>query len=346
MPPSFRRLRLASALLALLALRETRATAQPLTGTRGPPIHLEVEPCGDAVSSPEVARIAALELRAESVETVNRPASTTSVRVQCVGPRALIFVLDPLTGKSLARAIDLDAVAAPSRSRLLALAVAELVAASWIELDTNHSPVAMAPPPASEPASADAARASAVDAARRVALASRKGVGLSWHALGFVAGMWFPLDPAPLAGVGVRVGVDPYASIGIDVDAMALHGSSSFALGSVSSDLACAGAAIRLTHGIGRVVLHGGPGIRVGYALLRGAPFSPALASGHTVEGGWAAPTLAIGASYFPGRQFLLDGSFEAGDAVIPVRGSIQGFGDVGVHGLLLGMHVGAGWLF
>jgi hypothetical protein len=340
------RLRLASLLLALLALGEKRAAGEPRAGGEGPPIHLEVEPCGGAVSSPEVARIAALELRAESVETVNRPTSTTRVRVQCVGHRAIISVFDPLTEKSLARAIELDTVAAPSRSRLLALAVAELVAASWIELDTNLAPVAMGPPPASEPLSADAARASAVDAARRVARGPREGMAPSWRALGFVSGLWFPLDPSPLAGVGIGVGVDPYASIGIDVDAMVLHGSSAFALGTVSSDLVCAGAAIRLTHSLGRVVVHGGPGIRAGYARLGGTPLSAALASGHTVSGGWAAPTVAIGASYAPGRHFLLDGTVEAGDVVVPVRGSIDGVGEIGVHGALLGMRVGAGWLF
>src|SRR4029077_7676204 len=89
------------------------------------------------------------------------PARATA---QSVGPwggdSASLRVLDPTTGKSVERSVALAQAAPTARARLLALAIAELVAASWSELESNPQPKA---PPA-EPLAPVEAR----EAARRV----------------------------------------------------------------------------------------------------------------------------------------------------------------------------------
>jgi hypothetical protein len=58
----------------------------------------------------------------------------TSVRLTCVATGVQLDLHDNVTGKSMARVVVLDGNTENSRSRLLALSVAEFVAASWIEL--------------------------------------------------------------------------------------------------------------------------------------------------------------------------------------------------------------------
>ena len=71
--------------------------------------------------------------------------------------------MDPTTGKSLARTVALTEAAPSGRGRLLALAVAELVVASWSELQSNPQPRAPSATPLAPYAAREAARAAVAD---------------------------------------------------------------------------------------------------------------------------------------------------------------------------------------
>ena len=324
----------------------TGARAEPPEAGRAR-IELSIEPCTD-VSPDEVRRIAAIELRATAVEAPVHDPGTTRAEVSCEGEVAKIRVLDPLTGKSLARDIALDRVAAPARSRLLALAVVELVSASWIELEANPAPevAPVAPPVRGED------RVAALEVVREraasqpvVASAPRAAPG-TWRITAELGVRWFAVDSEPLLGVGARVGVDPLSTLGVDLDVMAEHGTSSSALGSVALDSASIGAVMRFRREIARLTLHGGPGVRAGLAWIAGYPSAPALAVGHQIDGVWAAPVAAVGIGYTTPQHLALELGLEAGYVVLPVRGIVDEGRDVRADGFFSGATIGAGWAF
>ena len=147
---------LAVGVAALLALAPRHANAQA-GAIAHPSVSLEVDPCVQADVA-EVRRIVGIELGAlledrepaGGAATTKGASDTTRVTVACAGPLVELRVDDPLTGKGLTRPIDLSTSSATARSRLLAIAIAELVAASWTELESNpHPRVVPAGPPAS-----------------------------------------------------------------------------------------------------------------------------------------------------------------------------------------------------
>lgn len=87
-------------------------------------------------------RIVGIELAVEPVDVDTL--GTTRVRASCTRDATLLEVDDGVTGKLTSRRIDLEGTARVARSRLLALAIAELVSASWAELRLR--PPSDAPP--------------------------------------------------------------------------------------------------------------------------------------------------------------------------------------------------------
>lgn len=109
-------------------------------------LRLEVDPCVQ-VDARFARRIIDIELGTATPP----PDASGSVlaRVTCAGSMQLLRVDDAVTGKALERTIDLHGAEPAARTRLLALAVAELVAASWAELEVTPAPrVPPVPPPA------------------------------------------------------------------------------------------------------------------------------------------------------------------------------------------------------
>ncbi|MEM9460869.1 MAG: hypothetical protein AAGF11_42290 [Myxococcota bacterium] len=109
----------------------------------------------------EVGRLLDIELAMVTAEIRSGPPLT--VQLECAPARMTITVVDPLTRKRLSRDIPAPEDA-PGRERVVALAISQLFAASWLELLT-----ATEPPPAPETDRQPPPDQTAVAAARRVA---------------------------------------------------------------------------------------------------------------------------------------------------------------------------------
>ena len=145
-------------MLAVFTAGWQTARAEGAPGPERPSVSIDIAGC-DPDLARESRRIAAIELRATLVDTAP-DATVTQVRATCRATFAELEVVDPTTGKSLGRTVTLAEAPPNGRARLLALAVAELVAASWSELQSNPKPRALAatqlaPSAAREAASVD-----------------------------------------------------------------------------------------------------------------------------------------------------------------------------------------------
>ncbi len=138
------------ALAGLLVCLAGRAAADPR-----PPISLRLEPSVEACVAGETAAVrqaVAIELGTALVDDDENPAAQVSVT--CVADEATIQIHSSLTDRTTVRRLVLAGEPVVSRPRLLGLAIAETVAASWAEPET---PATIAATPATLPASPAAA---------------------------------------------------------------------------------------------------------------------------------------------------------------------------------------------
>ncbi len=147
------------AALIALSLAPRVASAQRAMPSR---VRVESTPCAvgpfDARAWGPLLRN---ELETDGVETVDvnptTPDATAALAVIRVefarcdegATEAAVTVDDELTDKTVRRVVALDDIAAEGRARALALAIAELLRASWIELAIENSQAAEAPAPPS-----------------------------------------------------------------------------------------------------------------------------------------------------------------------------------------------------
>ncbi len=144
--------------IAAIAMMGLLAGAQP--ALTSPRVVVQAEDCTGLVDA-EVARLLDIELAMVTTEIREGPPLT--VELHCEPERMTIAVIDPLTRKRLARDVPLPA-REPGRERVVALAISQLFAASWLELLTAVEPP---PPPPDVPVVPP--DTSAIEAARRVA---------------------------------------------------------------------------------------------------------------------------------------------------------------------------------
>jgi hypothetical protein len=145
-------------LVVVLALVATRAVAPDDTAARDS-VLVDASRC-TSIDATEVQRLLALELVAVTQEI--RVGPPLSVDLACPDATLTIEVSDPLTGKRLERDLPMPA-ADEGRERVIALAIAQLFAASWLELLLPSEPDTDTPPPKPDPGTGKPA----VEAARK-----------------------------------------------------------------------------------------------------------------------------------------------------------------------------------
>ena len=317
---------LATALL-WAALGQTGPDARPR-------VHLELDPCIPAPAE-DVRRILGIELHA-ALDPSDLPSPlATRVRVGCTGPLAKLHVVDPITGKSLDREIDVMAMAPKAVARLLALAITELVAASWTEAETNPRP---AVPPAGPPPPPE------MKQAVREAVEQREAgqVVRTWNLSAAVGARGGSAGPIYGGGLGLRFNAADWG--GLSLDATAHYGVSGAPLGLISQGNLSLGLSAYVQYAAPRYALRAGVGARGGPVWLVGQPYSLDAAAGTTLFGVWGGPMLTASLSVPVYPAIALEASAEAGYVVRPVTALVNGSPAASVEGAWGAVNLGVGW--
>jgi len=311
-----------------------------------PAVTLEVDPCV-AADSTEVRRIVGVEL--DALLATGDADDATRVHVVCEGALALIEVDDAVTGKMLLRRVDLSSAPPKGKPRLLALAIAELVSASWIELESNPEP-RVAPATASSPE----ARAAVLGTLRERSHAAppppvspAPTAASTWRALAVVAHRSVFADDGTSAwGLGARLAYDHGSGVGAVVDLVADRATNDEALGVVTVDTVSASAAAHLSRAWSPFAASVGLGIRAGFAHFSGDPRSPDRVRGDALTSAWGGPLVGASLRARVASAIAVELSGEAGYAVVPVSGLVDGVREVSIRGVWLGAQLGAGIFF
>jgi hypothetical protein len=330
-------IRAAASRAALRVLAITLVGVPVSAGAQRPLVRLDVQ-CPEAQPE-ELRRVVRVELRALLVDEPPGP-DLTRVRIVCKGDLAALTVDDPLTAKALRRVISLTGAAPAVKPRLLGLAVAELVAASWIELALNPTP---ALPPAEPPASARTRAAGRAVARARFGSGAASWSPWSLRAVGAFNLTGFTSGPV-LMGGGIRLGKDLPAHLALSLDLMFVHGSEAVSLGRVATDLITVAPALLARVRLGPVDLRGGLGFRVGGARLTGSPADPATARAGSLVAAVYGPMLTVSTSVRLWRFLLLEVAGEAGWVVRPIGGLVAHQREVSLGGAFLGFQLGLGF--
>jgi hypothetical protein len=289
-----------------------------------PRLSISVLGCDDALAR-EAQRIAAVELRAALVEAPPDEA-TTQVTATCTAQAADLRVLDPTTGKSVERSVALSLAAPTARARLLALAIAELVAASWSELETNPEPKA--------PASAALAPVEAREAARGA-------IAPFPIELAAVAGARLLASRDLLFGGGARAEFWVSPTFFLRFDGLAHYADVSRPTGTIALTMPSLSAAWGASLGRASVRTDLSLGARAGYVWMSGVS-SGETTSGSLQSGVWAGPELSLDCALWPRARIHPLLSVSLGAHIVGVRGTVDNGRDVMATSIWSSVSVGA----
>lgn len=349
--------RIACFVCALLYLGRSRTTTAAPPSHRLP-VELEVDPC-TGVASEVVGRIFTVELgvtvtyvatgddaakspAGEASEPAQKP-DTTRVSLSCDKETIRMVVRDPLSGKVLERHVDLRAQRGSARPRLLSLSAAELVAASWIELDVVPTPP---PAPIVEATAPPPARADAAEAARA---AMSRHLPLQWDAEAIAVGRRFPDADLTTWGGGVAATwafdgwlafagnlLGEVGSIDVRHDGLAV--------GTASLETGSLGLSVRLRRSWPTFALEGGVGGRLFLTHLRGsAQEQPGGWVEHSFTGTWGGPLAEVRVGWKVTAVMLVMASVEGGTVTRQLAGFVARRPDVVINGSWAALSLGIG---
>jgi hypothetical protein len=327
---------LAAAILAL---------AEPVSAESKVGVDLEIREC-PFLDAKEVRRVVHAELR---VEPTPEPAlDPTQVLAVCGGDRLQIQVVDPISRKLLRRNFALRDRAHPGLSRLVGIAAAELVLASWAELAFNPDPEVEPEGPAPQPelvrtartlAEARPARARERAEARRASRSARPArvetpplaplvpeepeldLGRipedtpQLRILALASRRSFFTHDGALWGGGARVGAEPLPHTSWSVDMLFEAGEFSRTEGNFTVDTWTVGAQLYLFQRLNVVTLRLGGGLRAG--LIASSPEGGGGGTRTVAPWGW--PLLAASLSVQMPKSFAIELSSEASYVSLPL---------------------------
>jgi hypothetical protein len=325
---SLGRVGLAFACAALAATGTARAS--PRAGR--PAVRLVVDPCL-GIASDEVRRIVAVELRAllTSAEPDDRATTTTRAFASCRETVVALRVEDPVTGKALERGVDVHLADPSTHARLVALAIVELVAASWSELETNPRP---AVPPVERRAPAEE------QVLAREAVEERRPPP-PFRLVTSAAAVRVLSGPS-LWGVGLRLGHEA-GWLGLAVELAGVRGGTATSLGRVTTEAVVVGASAFVRRAFGDLALRAGGGLRGGVVRMNGDPTNALQAAGEALVAPWGGPEVGGGATWSLTRRVLVELAAQVGYVALPVRGDVGEVEDVRLEGPWLAVQLGVG---
>ena len=309
--------------------------AVPAAAQSGPLVHLELD-CPQ-LKTLNVERVLKAELGVELVRWDS--AGVTVVQVTCDEMVARVQVRDPVTRKTVQRGLNLETVPERSRDRLVALATAELVIASWSEIevigDSSVEPTGVPPPPEAVEAARGVVREEMVDLPSshpQHKSAARHGRAVHERALHRVVPMvsvrGFPNHWGVLGGGGVRYGSELRSVFSWAVDFL-LEGGEIDAVNFITSTV---GGQIAFSHQGRYGAVRGGAGLRLGVVNAHAEQST-------AVPWGW--PMLVGSLDIWVTQHLTFEVAGEGGYATLPGHSS---GGDVGLSGFWLSGQSGLGW--
>lgn len=292
-----------------------------LAAAAEPPVLIALDRC-EELDQVEVRRVFVAELGVRSAEASGP--GVTEATVICQGPRVIVRVYDPLSRKLLQRSFSLSRADRQARPRLVSIAAAELVLASWAELGTNPEPEVEPDGPPPEPETARAARtivklqtlsyeSRAVPAGEADAPPDRM-----FRLAALASARQFFNYSGTLVGGGLRIGEERLRWLSWSADAL-------FETGSLDGDnhydvyTATVGGHLFVSGRVGRLTARVGAGLRAGLA-------SAATETGNGVASlaPWGWPLAATSLSFKVSEAFVLELAAEGGYVRLPVQGRAE----------------------
>lgn len=337
--------RLALCVLLASALSASLAEARP-----GPQVDLELHNC-PGLSVPAVRRILAAEL---GTPLASGPgAGVTTALVACQDSIARLRVTDPLSRKVVTRHIDVGDAAPKARARLIAIAISELVLASWSELETNPEPrvepAGPPPPPQARAAARHWVRQHSQYAARGesdTGPAPEHAIGhkprrRTFRLLAVISQRKFFSHPGVLWGGGVRLGAEPLSHVSWSLDAVLDRGKLDSPIGRYEIETATLGAAVYFYERWSWLSARVGGGLRVGVA--RSVGLAGAQTAGTSGLAPWGWPLAALSLSARPVQPLVIELAGETSYVVLPLSGDKSSVRNPSLSGAWYGVELGVG---
>lgn len=280
----------------------------------------QLDPCVP-VDQAQFQRLLEIEL-GTSAREVRPETATTRVEVGCVPAGLSLQLHDGVTRKSMRRVLPVEPLQGPAGARLLALAVAEFVVASWTELTVTPTPAVEPVGPALPPAVRERARR-VVRRRISAAPASPWSWGLEGGLSGFVGH-----TGSPLAGGGVRLGLRQ-GPVQLRVSGQGVYGVEAVDPGRLQLGLASGRVSAGLITRLGAAELEVGLAGVLGLVLVRGQALDLDRYRGVSARAPIGAALVVLGGRYLPGSDLGIGLEFSGGLVTWPVELRAEGAGSV-----------------
>ena len=306
-------------------------------------VRLTIDECAN-IDHGDTERLFDIEIRTNGAELTETDATDTGpvtwAQIGCAEENTLrLEVQDPITDKVVIRELDLGSVEEGTQTRIIALALAELVIVSWSELVVNPDPVV---PRAAGGADATASAAAAA-AAQSLAISDEERVV---HISAIAEALFFVGDHHTTAlrgGLGVEFGFGRIWNAHIEIGG-AYHLTLDTGLGDVEARSYDLGFFVQRTFGEGTFGGQAGVGLRAGVVTMDGVATTPnAIDDAHT--GVWAGPALR-GCAYIrlgTRRRGQLGLCANGGWGLVSTVGVVDGADTVRVGGPFFGVSLEGG---
>jgi hypothetical protein len=340
--------------------RPARAQSSGVAAAGAPArVHVVLPSCDKyALDRDALLAMLRIELHQDGVDVIDEgpgpprlgdpPLATITIRAPCepAADEWTISVDDAATAKSIQRTVSFADLDVNARPRAVALAVAELLRASWAELALPDVPPSDVPLPTirrvvrlrehldrseetREPARV--IEASESTPALVTALDARSWTSYSTSLLGpRIEVQW----PAP-RGVPLRLTVDAGAAFGSNHDPV----------GDVDLVLVSGAAALTLTGGAYGIQGEMGPSVELGWARAKGVPLAP-LVQGSQVETAVVVTSLRAAAGYAIAAHWRAVAGLEVGGTPAALDVRAEGRRVAGIGGAEMGARIGLGYNF
>jgi hypothetical protein len=259
-----------------------------LAAADGESVRLSIPDCADA-SGPQIAQLVGLELASRENLTLDDSGNGIQASLECRDDSAVIRVVDPQRDGPLVLEMQLAQTRPEARPRLLALAIAELIATSRLE-HTSYS----APPPRAE-------------ALYPTSLSIAVGTARAYQ-----PGLWSPVIAAGAAHRFHSIALT--ADLNVDWTS---HRTTNASIDARTVSLAIAPSLVALR---GKIDLDFRLGLRAGYAWLAGEPRNLNFDAA-SVSAPFLAPIAGTAVLWHMTERWSVSVSLEVGYVIVPVRG-------------------------